>query len=117
MGDYNSAEFWDFSFYEQGTIDIKAQVKRVADITNKKVDVFGFSQGTTSALIFTAEESDFAKQYVNATGVMGVCGRMAKSQTDEIFTAEIVDFLTTNNIWTIGGGPNWEDNYKKICDF
>ena len=42
---------------------------------------------------------------------------MDESQTKYPFHQRFLDFLYANDIYTIAGGPNWDENYQKICDF
>jgi len=78
---YDSAEFWNFTWYEQAIYDLPAQIDRIVEITGKKIDLFGFSQGTTSVVVYNAEKHDHAKENINAAGVMALCSRMAENQT------------------------------------
>jgi len=41
---------------------------------------------------------------------------MSTDQTKYLFYQRIIDFFWKHDIWTIAGGPNWEENYKFICE-
>jgi len=67
--------------------------------------------------VYNAEKHDHAKQHINAGGVMALCSRMSVHQTEGIFNKEYIDFLNENDIWTMGGGPNWDENLAKCCAY
>ena len=66
---WDSFEFWDFSWYEQGLYDIPAMQKYISDMTGKKSSLFGLSQGTSSILASISERPDFHKVYTNVAGL------------------------------------------------
>lgn len=42
---------------------------------------------------------------------------MSTIETEGIFNERYIDFLKDNDIYTIGGGPRWIQNFAKICAF
>lgn len=64
--DQNDSKYWDFTIFEMGKYDTKAQIKKVKDITGaEKVSYIGYSLGTTQMFIGIADDTEFWKENIN----------------------------------------------------
>jgi len=59
--EYESKEFWEFSWEDMGVGDIKAALDHITEETQQKVGLIGYSMGTTQ--IFSAMSLDYEGYY------------------------------------------------------
>jgi lysosomal acid lipase/cholesteryl ester hydrolase len=110
--EYDSREYWDFSYYEQGIYDIPAMSSYVYNYTGgRKVSLFGYSQGSSNIMVSISERPEFHAEITNVAGLQAPCGVMNKTQSEQIYKPIYDDFFQANDIYTIGAGPRWEENY------
>ena len=64
------AEYWDFTWYDQGVEDQLEMVKFIYDKTGgRKVSMYGYSQGTSSSLAGVSEKPEEYSKYANVIGL------------------------------------------------
>ena len=111
--EYDSKEFWDFSWEDMGVGDIKAALDYVTAETQQKVGLIGYSMGTTQ--IFSTMALDYEGYYKDR--VYKVAQLAPCTVTDPAmyagFNMATVSAINALNIFEIGG-PTWYLNLVKI---
>ena len=110
---YDSKEFWDFSWEEEGVNDIKAALTYVNAATDKKVSLMGYSMGTTQ--IFAAMALDYENFYKDRTYKVGLLAPCTVTEPSmyAIFNMATVNAINAMDIYEIAG-PNWYKTVEKL---
>jgi len=111
--EYDSKEFWDFSWEDAGVGDIKAALSYVNARTNQKVAIMGYSMGTTQ--IFSALALDYQNFYRDRTyKVVQIAPcTITEPSLYKAFNTASVTALDTMGIYEIGG-PTWYKTVVKV---
>lgn len=109
----DSKEFWDFSWEQMGTGDLRAAVDYVHAATSQKVGLLGYSMGTTQIFAAMSLEYDsFFKDRVYKVAQLAPCTITEPSQYKG-FNMATVNLVKTMGIFEIGG-PTWYTTVVKI---
>lgn len=108
-------EYWDFSWAEMGLYDDVDNIKMIKEITGKeKVSYVGISQGTVQMFYALAHiEDSFLADNLYTFAAASPC-TIDVSEGDTLYEEGLFHFEDYGI--HVFGGPNWEEDYKTICD-
>ena len=110
-----SEEFWDFSWEEYGTKDVKAAVQYISQYHGSmKVAINAYSMGTTMMYGAMAEDYDFFREHLYKVAQIAPCTIVDGGQS--LFSRDAVSAvgaLSAQGVYAVGG-PNWHRDIVKV---
>ena len=111
-------EFWNFTWETMGKHDVPTMIRRVKEMTEmKKIFVIGYGQG--AGMMFNALTNKDLLRELNPSlhkfiALSPCVMTQEKEHPDEAYYQNGLYKFKENGIYSIGG-PNWENDLKKIC--
>ena len=100
-------EFWDFTWEEIGTKDAAAAIDYVHNLTGKKVNMTGYSMGTTNIFSALAMRYEYFEERTDKVALFAPCTVTDGSMYPwYMFNPASIKILEEKNIFEIGG-PTW----------
>lgn len=97
--------------------DDKANIEEIMRLTgDEKIYYLGYSQGSTQMLYALEQDSDWFSKRLHKVVMLAPC--LVRYYPNLLMENKYMDTLATfrdNGIYALYG-PNWEEDWRKICD-